>query len=85
MVPHQLVFAANQHTQPQSQITETLRSRRFSLQSPFGEKSEMVRQCRSESSVPFVSALFSLRFWLGPPVDAQPPDGAAHSWRRPAF
>ena len=67
MVPHQLCFAAHQHTQPQSQITETLRSRRFSLQSPFGEKSEMVRQCRSESSVPFLSALFSLRFWLGPP------------------
>ena len=67
MVPHQLCFAAHQHTQPQSQITETLRSRRFSLQSPFGENSESVRQGRSESSDPFVSALFSLRFWLGPP------------------
>ena len=67
MVPHQLCFAAHQHTQPQSQITETLRSRRFSLQSPFGENSESVRQCRSESSDPFVSALFSLRFPLGLP------------------
>ena len=44
-----------------------VRSRRFSLQNPFGEKREIVRQCKSESSVQFVSALFSLRLWLGPP------------------
>ena len=67
MVPHQLCFAAHQHTESQSRITETLRSRRFYLQSPFGEHSEMVRQGRSESSVPFVSALLLVRFWFGPP------------------
>ena len=43
MFLHQLCFAAYQHTQPQSRITETLRSRRFLYRSLLGLENEMLK------------------------------------------